>query len=330
MKKTLLLLVITTMIYSCKKNDDPQPQTKGDPVAGIKNMFAYKISPAEGGFSIALFVVDGNSSPYTSLTTSNFKINDFTSTTGNQISFSNLTYKAGTLPLSQVDYSAFLLMDQSTSIAGTDPQNQRITAGREFCSHLGSNDYVALGKFNGPASVGCMTILNSFTHNGSGLTNNLNGLQNNLEPNTPLYNSIYDAMNYTQNYAQTGTHKAVVVFTDGMDTENDKDISDLSHLYKKNGVQVFTVGLSNQVDYFALCDIANNCGGGLIYAANARQLISAYGYLGNVLSNTAKIYYLNGIIQTSGSFSNGSTVSTFVNITLPDGAKMSLPVKFQF
>ncbi len=66
-----------------------------------------------------------------------------------------------------------------------------------------------------------------------------------------------------------------------------------------DSLRVFTIGLSNSVNFEALGDLANQTGGAFLFAENAEQLIPLYGSVGRLLSLSLPTYRLRFTVQAA-------------------------------
>jgi len=157
---------------------------------------------------------------------------------------------------------------------------------------LGSNDEILLAAF---ASDGALpydlTTYGNFTNNGEIYYSTLDNLTNLIGGCTPLYKAVHT---YTYKTYTDGNNfnKAVVVFTDGEDTDGGYTVEDVINYANQKNVRIFTIGLSSGTNVKVLSDMALKTNGAFMRASNARQLISAFGYLGNLL-HCAQYYRIN-------------------------------------
>ena len=220
-------------------------------------------------------------------------------------------------------YSATLMFDQSRSIVQNDPTDARIFSAKEFLKRLGANDTAALAAFASdiPASnlfalipekpVTIYPLGNpGFTNNGQSLFPTLDTMANLEGGGTPLYEALCRVMDFSRQKAPAGPRQAAVVFTDGRDepggdtstyecktieqvidrhTDPDPNVPD---------VDIFTIGLSGEVDGEALARLASEGGGIFLFAEDTTQLITIYGSLGNLLSRSLTTYRLTYIIRS--------------------------------
>ena len=115
-------------------------------------------------------------------------------------------------------------------------------------------------------------------------------------------------------------NKAVIVFTDGENTDGSATIDDIETVSASTGVKVFTIGLSSSVDFRVLAQIAGRSGGAFIWAGDARQLVSLYGTLGDILRGSMSFYRIKWKANlSSGTWGQGGFISHSVNISVPQG-----------
>jgi hypothetical protein len=215
-----------------------------------------------------------------------------------------------------------MLLDQSGSIDDTDPADSRIQAAKLFMSALAGGDTALLAAFasgNGSLGADVVTFGSGFTTDGRSYFGTLDSLADSVGGGTPLYRAVVTMIHQTADRAPS-TNRAVVVFTDGQDTDGQNDIDDIAQAAAARGVAVFTVGLSTGSDASVLAQIAGRTGGAAFWAADARQLVSYYRTLGNILRGTAPTYRTSWRMSRSvGTFGSGSWVTTSVRVKTPVG-----------
>jgi len=276
-------------------------------------------------FEVDLFVVDQNSQSI-GLAPSAFSITSFTSGT-TQFSFAqNATTTVNATAAGP--YSAALLLDQSGSITGTDPNNSRLQAAKIFLNALGTGDEVTLSAFAGSGRLIPFELTvygGGFTANGPSYFPTLDALANQVGGGTPLYRSTLSMVNYTSTNARN-TNRAVVVFTDGDDTEGGASISQIGTQSLATGVKVYTVALGS-VNTSVLAEMARRGNGTMMWASDARQLVSLYGTLGRLLRGSIQLYRTNWTMTASSG--NWASMSTSVRIQTPSGT-LSAPFHVNF
>ena len=92
-------------------------------------------------------------------------------------------------------------------------------------------------------------------------------------------------------------------------------------------VSIFTIGLSDEVDFEALGELARGTNGVFLFAENAEQLIPLYGSLGALLSRSLLTYQMQWTIRsdTDGTFATGRSILGQVQI---DAAGTPIQVPF--
>ncbi len=123
-------------------------------------------------------------------------------------------------------------------------------------------------------------------------------------------------MTHFSNQAPAGKRHAIVIFTDGDDSEcggpnvcrakRDRVVEQSN----ASNVDLFTIGLSADVNFEALGELARGGNGVFLFAASAEQLIPLYGSLGALLSRSLLTYKVRWTVQsaTPGTFASGRSV----------------------
>jgi PKD repeat protein len=214
-------------------------------------------------------------------------------------------------------YAAALMFDQSKSIIKNDPTDARLFSAKEFLRSLGGSDRASLSAFavdvqaeNGTAlipetPVTIYPVGNPvFAADGTVFFPTLDALTTQEGGGTPLYEALCQVMDFTAASAPAGLRKAAVVFTDGQDDAPNTagfDCTKIDDSIAKStatGVDIFTIGLSGEVDGQALAALADGGGGAFLFAEDTSQLITIYGSLGNLLSGSLTTYKLTYRITT--------------------------------
>lgn len=320
----LLSIIMTISLQSCIRTIEINED--GAPSGAIIRVATPVRSNQTTTFSIDVHVVNASGNFVNSLGPQNFSIKD-TSSNPRGMTFKLLDVKGGGKTDFKGDYSAFLLLDQSGSTDATDPDNLRIQASQIFMDAMGNNDKVALGSFttgyNYSSYNGYTYLHGGFTNNGQSFYSSLDSLATIISKgNTPLFCSTQWAINYTATKAPN-KNKVVVVFTDGVDNYGSSQATTTALSIQKN-VPIFTVGLSNDVNFSVLNNMALSSGGTFMWAKDAKQLISYFGTLGNLLHGNANYYTLTFQATTSSSFQNIDRV-LFLQVKLSNGKTFLMP-----
>jgi hypothetical protein len=247
-------------------------------------------------------------------------------------------------------YAAALLFDQSSSITASDPTDARLFSAREFLGGLGAEDRAALAAFASdgatPAKIPERPVsifpIGSpvFVADGAAFFPTLDQLATLEGGRTPLYDAICRVIDFTDTNAPAGRRQAVVAFTDGRNDTNQaapavcKELNEAITRSQAKDVDIFTIGLSGQIDGEALATLADGGNGVFLFAEDTAQLITIYGSLGNLLSGSLTTYKLSFRVRTTtaNTFQVGRgvlgkiTVDTgATTVTLPFVARIFAP-----
>lgn len=217
-----------------------------------------------------------------------------------------------------------LLIDQSGSIANSDRSNARLYAAKTLISGLAVGEQVVIGAFSdGPGSrlpQQPLTVLGSFADASTAplYFAQLDALASQSGGQTPLYTTI-DTLRtrlVSDPALTVGMPRAIVVFTDGADSYCADAVScaqrrqQVTDSARADGVRLFTIGLSAEIDVEALSALATSGGGAMLYADKVEQLIPLYGSLSRLMSLAVPTHRLRFRIDAgeSGVFASGHTV----------------------
>ena len=291
-------------------------------------------------FELDFFAVNQDSRLYSSLSADDFTIESF-----------RLIYPPGELHVfTQTNvasmgqsavgpFSAALLLDQSSSVATTDPNDARLGAAAAFMDNLSSGDEVALLAFAADGRLPFRPVTSYRDTDGNDFTTNPDQLDRYLQEladleggGRPLYDAVHTAVNLTKDSANN-TNRAVVVFTDGRDNRSTAALDDVIELASEHGVALYPVALSNSANASALAEMAGKTGGSLSIAYDPRQLISYYGALGRVLAGAGEFYRTAWRLDlVGGTFdlcSSNYWIRTSVVVDTPDGT-VYVPFRLNF
>ncbi|MDO8376082.1 MAG: vWA domain-containing protein [Aquabacterium sp.] len=277
-------------------------------------------------FEIELVVVDGDANPITHLTAADFALQGCTPNPATaqvdcvrgSASEADVGYTPaapGPEAMTPVagraarPYAAALLLDQSGSIQQSDPTGARLFSSKAFLNGLGADDQALLTAFaDGPNALlptRPLTLYAPFRARAdvSSYFPTLDALTPLVGGNTPLYASIDALRQYLASDAPAGLDKAMVIFTDGADTDCGGPEAcralraQTIQRANQDRVQLITIGLSSGVDIAALGELANQTGGALLFADTVQQLLPLYGSVGRLLSQSLPTYRLRWTVQ---------------------------------
>ena len=310
-------------------------------------------------FEIELVIVDGQSRPITGLNAANFVLRACTPDPANDrvdcVRGAADDFDASYVPASGIPvsialipgaaarpYAAALMLDQSGSIATSDPTGARLYSAKAFIDGIATEDRVLLSAFaNGAALIPDIpvTLYPPFRDSATvsadpSYFSTLDSLPALVGGSTPLYAAL-DLMReqlVTDASLPDGIAKSLVIFTDGDDT----DCGDANTCRTRRqqsidaanaaGVRVFTIGLSSGVNFEALGELANQTGGAFLFADSAEQLIPLYGSVGKMLSLSLPTYRLSWTVQAAASdvFLSGNAILGRVEVSA-GGSKFDVP-----
>jgi Carboxypeptidase regulatory-like domain len=228
---------------------------------------------------------------------------------------------AAVAALPAVPYAAGLLFDSSRSMRVSDESDARISASKVFLDDIGS-DLVMLAAFsdddpNGGANstsllpappltyypcAAATPCTPPFTSAGNDLLASLDSLATLEAGGTPLYDSLATIIVSVDSAAPANVRQAAVLFSDGKDIYCDppdgsgsfavcnQRRGEVVEAARSSQVDIFTIGLSNEVDSLAMAELALRNGGAYMFAERPTQLISIFGVLGRLLSNSLPSY----------------------------------------
>ena len=318
----VLLWTATTLQFGCS-SWEPEPEPESDPSGAIVSSEATPSVAQTFSLNLGIYVVNQAGDFVPGLTEENFSIatryDDLDSVT-----FTCLE-ALGERTAVKGSYSATLLLDQTESIQKTDPYHRRIQAARIFCNALGASDYALLSSFSADYGPPYVRLHTNYTQDTVQLNDGLDALLAVPDGGTPLLEATSHMTDYTAENAP-GTNKAVIVFTDGDDTEGGVSLTELTNQAIRRGVQLYTVGLGRSVKVDVLAEMARRTDGAFLWAENARQLISGFGTLGNLLSGDARYYQTRWEVgYTSDTLSSGASLVFEVVVTLPNDKEFIVP-----
>ncbi|MCX6214604.1 vWA domain-containing protein [Spirosoma sp.] len=295
----------------------PLPTIEGKPSAATTGcMFVGAPGSATLTMRLDIYAVDKNGRLISGLGANNFSIPNDYNRTYNLLKTTStaLTAKAG-------GYSAMMLMDQSGSIADTDPDDLRIQAGKIFMDYIGTGDVVALSTFSGYNDY-YFSLRSRFTNQKEGIKKSLDSLSGRVSGGTPLYEATVLATNYTAQNAPT-SNKAVIVFTDG---QASGDLDACITNAQQKGIPLFTIGLSGSVNVEVLSRMATETCGAFFYAKDAEQLVTSFGTLGNLLRGKGQVYRTEwAIVRSSGTWRTGEVVTSTIRLSIPNSDPLEVP-----
>lgn len=242
---------------------------------------------------------------------------------GNSIDLLESNLEQRTTPFNG-EFSAMMLFDDSGSISGTDPYDDRVEAGKAMVKLIRENEEVSVSRFTSDLS-NKFEILSPFSNDTSTLIPLIEDLVLGENGGTPLYYSIDHMIDTIETHA-SNQNKALIAFTDGADTYGGADIDNIIQKANAFNIPIYTIGLGTNTDLSELAQIAYDTGGAVMLADDAIQLIALYTSLADLLRGGTNLYRLR-ITIPSLRFQSGQH-NSFVKITLADGEEIRLQLSF--
>ena len=305
--------------------------------AGLLRVEVSRYSSDAAEFEVDFLAVAPDSQPY-SLSPGDLKIDSFALPHSPGLHEFEPTGITSISQSSGGPYSAALLLDQSSSVASTDPNDARLAAAAAFMNTLSSDAEVALLAF---ASDGRLTHSpvtaypadsagNFFTMDPAGLEGHLHSLADREGGGRTLYQAIINTAHFTVGGAKGANRRVVVVFTDGADTTSNSRLDDVIDFANRQNVEIHAVTLSNSVDIVALTRLATATGGSLSTAYDARGLISYYGALNAILAGSGQFNRTTWSLSIDGgALRPGYWIATSMAVETPGGT-VYVPVRLDF
>ena len=317
----LFFFAVISLTFSCQKQgEDASPTVEanrnldGDPCGIVLDTRFVSRSGTKVTFEVDLAILNGSGNEVPNLKNEDMKLGD-TNVKGVSLDFTvdDIKQTDGT----KIDnFATTLLLDQSGSIANTDPQNLRIEAAKIFCGALGAKDSVLLSAFasgNGRKIPFDLAVYGNFTNDGKVYYPTLEDLKTKIGGATPLYKAIYAMIGYVDKDIKNA-NKSVVVFTDGEDTEGGVSIRTLIDYAKSKKVKIHVVGLGKEVNLGTLGDIAKQTGGCFVWAADARQLITIFGTFSDLLKGKVKFYKTRCTVDLKTNVSVSAVILVYIKV----------------
>ena len=307
------------------------------PSAGLLRAEVTAYSSHSAEFTLDLFAVGPESQLYSSLDPADFTIGSFELPSSPGLHEFRQTGTVLNRQSAMGPFSAVLLLDQSGTVASTDPNDARLAAAAAFTDNLSSGDEVALLAFASDGRLPFSPVTsyrdsdgNDFTQNTDELDGQLQSLAHLEGGGRPLYDAIIIAANFSVNSATAGNRRVVLVFTDGRDTNSSSSLEDVIVFATEHGVEIHPVTLSGDVNITALLQIAARTGGSLSSADDARRLISHFGALGPFLAGSGQFYRTTWSMSlVGGELYPGYWIGSSVLIDTPGGTVFA-PFRLDF
>jgi tight adherence protein C len=194
--------------------------------------------------------------------------------------------QATTTPL-----TVMLALDTSLSMADAGKLQSAQAAATAFVNQMRPIDRVGLIQFGSEFS-----LISSFTNDHAALVDEIDHLT--PQGNTRIYDALYLALQETKS---ADGSRAIVLMTDGQDTESAIDLVHALALVHDSGIRVYTIGIGSDIDANALNQIATESGGRSYSAPTAQDIGYAFQLMSNQLRNRYEIDYRSPATAAIGS-----------------------------
>ncbi|MEE8623939.1 MAG: vWA domain-containing protein [Acidiferrobacterales bacterium] len=206
-----------------------------------------------------------------------------------------------------------MLFDSSDSMNKNDPKRLRITAGKKFIDHLGSNFQVAVMDFK--------TLHADFTSENTELNRAIEGVK--ASGGTPLFRKIKEAIEHLDK--QNAINRAVFVFTDGRDKSG--GLPSVIEKAKASNTPIFSIGLGEKINFSDLERLAKETSGSFAQVDRAEELTSFFEALAISASRGRVVVTARGLLDAPLAEKRNYVLSGYLITTV--GGK-STPTPFRF
>jgi tight adherence protein C len=180
--------------------------------------------------------------------------------------------------------SLVLAIDVSGSMASQDRLPQAREAAKTFLNLLRPSDRAAVVSFNNQ-----VTLRQDFTADRRLLARTIDGLT--AQGNTRLYDAL--SMSVARVKSVRGNGSAVVLLTDGEDTESASGVEEGIATAAQAGVQVYTIGLGQEVKADVLQRIAQETGGRFYHAPRGEDLNYVFRLISQRLTAEYEVFWIS-------------------------------------
>ncbi len=206
----------------------------------------------------------------------------------------------GTTPL-----AVLLAFDTSGGMKDDGKLDQAKGAAKAFIAQMRPVDKLGLVQFDSAVSVAA-----PFTGDRAVLTRKVDGLT--AQGNTRLYDALSLAINEA---AGAEGSKAVVLLTDGQDTESVVDLGQVQALAREKGIRIYAIGVGGDIDERVLTQIARTSGGAFYKAPAANDIAAAFKLMSDQLRNRYEVSY-----SAAAPAAPGTKMELEVSAATPGGA----------
>ena len=237
-------------------------------------------------------VTDGDNNPVALLNQSDFTISE-----GSVLKAAN--FFDNTVNTS---VSAFMVLDNSSSLTSTDLTNSR-TAAKEFVNTLApTTDEAAVTKF--ARGILLAADFTTITAPPTALFNAIDGAFTLPRDATFLFDAAYDAVDRLGTPGRKD-RRAAIVLSDGVDNDlvdkvgSTRTLDEVIANAQQKGAFIFTIGLGSNVNAEVLQDMAFSTGGQYFFAPSSADLSAIYQQISAILTNQYELRFNTSLADGS-------------------------------
>lgn len=321
MTKASIIGFMAVLLFSCVDEVNIVPALPSSPSGGVSGLSITRVEGSRLSFCVDIFAIDHFGGFITGL---DGNCLTYENTDGSDLIFVGIEQR---VTPDKGPYSAQMIFDQSGSIGSTDPLDARVDAGLAFVDIMSGADEASIAVFaSGGSYPQDVTRLTPFTQDKNVLREQIEDMRGRHDGGTPLYFSIFSLLDEASTEANNN-NQAIIVFTDGEDTNSSVSISNLIAEANARGIEVYTVGLGSGIGQEVLTNIALSTGGSVMFAEEVTQLVSLYRSLADLLRGGSDIYNVCYDLDIPGRvWRSGDRYTVNLRMQLPTGEVVNFPV----
>ncbi len=196
--------------------------------------------------------------------------------------------------LSMSDQKDFLYMVfslDSSKRCGREMLTKFKESAKEIINRANPNDKIAIYRFNEE-----VLMLNNFTNSKSELMRSIDRMRT-IGSKALLYNAIYDSIDFISR--DSGSRRAVIIFTDGRDDGSSVSADDVISLAKDSGIPLYFICPPAKKGLKTLSRIARMTGGRIVNDGDCPNITSMYSAISGAVKNRYVLQY-RSIVNADG------------------------------
>lgn len=170
-----------------------------------------------------------------------------------------------------------VVIDQSGSMEGNDPDELRLSAAASTASALLGEDAARVALFAFPRQQDLgefedVDLVQDYTTDPEAVDAGITTLSGEEGGGTPLYDALTEVLTHQEATREGDEQAALIVLTDGSDGESSAGVEDVVAQATAAGVRIFAAGLGDSVDFDELGELTAGTGGVFVPATDAESL----------------------------------------------------------